>query len=328
MRRLPYIGKHLCAFALVLAAMFFAVEAQAMGASGSQGSKVSSLEVRASFGTLAHFAGHVAGERATVLSVAPPGADPHEFEPSARALKGIYDSDVFIFQGAGLDPWASRISRDLRAKGVIVLDMASAMRAELDAPRPMRHALDLDLDNKNKQRGAEARDPHFWLDPVHAASMVLHISDALSLASSEGRQIYEDNAFSFIREIRALDQEFRKGLMPCRLRDIVVSHDAYSYLGRRYGFEVHPISGVSPQEEPSPKRLASLVELMRKKGIGHVFGEPGTSARLTRALADETGAEVLVLDPLGALAGDDTYLSVMRNNLDVLRQAMRCDHEE
>ncbi len=327
-----YIGKHLCAFALMIAAVFFAVQAQAMGSNVPKDSKVSgdsSLEVRASFNTLAHFAGLVAGERATVLSVAPPGADPHDFEPSARALKGIYDSGVFIYQGAGLDPWAARISSDLRASGVIVLDMAATMQAELNAPRPVRHALDFDLDNaldnKNEQRVNRTQDPHFWLDPVLAASMSLHISDALSLADPEGSETYEDNAFSFISEIRALDQEFRKGLMPCQLRDIVVSHDAYSYLGRRYGFTVHPISGVSPQDEPSPKRLAGLSELMRKKGIGYVFGEPRASARLTRALASETGAEVLLLDPLGVLAADDTYLSIMRNNLEVLRKAMRCD---
>lgn len=329
------IGKHLCAFVLMIAAMFLSVQAQAMGSNVPKGSKVSgesSLEVRASFNTLAHFAGLVAGERAMVFSVAPPGADPHDFEPSARALKDIYDSGVFIYQGAGLDPWAARISSDLRANGVIVLEMAAAMQAELDSPRPVRHALDFDLDNafdnasdnKNKQRGVRTHDPHFWLDPVLAASMALHISDALSLADPEGSEIYEDNAFSFIRQIRALDQEFRKGLMPCQLKDIVVSHDAYSYLGRRYGFTVHPISGVSPQDEPSTKRLAGLSELMRTKGIGYVFGEPRSGPRLTRTLAAETGAEVLLLDPLGVLAGDDTYLSIMRNNLDLLRKAMRC----
>ena len=156
------------------------------------------------------------------------------------------------------------------------------------------------------------------------------IRDTLARVDPEGADVYKQNALEFIRAIRALDAAYGKALLPCRTRHVVVSHDAFSYLAKRYDFQVLAITGVSPQQEPSPRRLAELVGAMRANGIGYVFVEPFGSKRSAETLARETGAGLLELNPIGALNEKDisagrTYLTIMRKNLLALKKAMQCE---
>jgi len=323
-RRPCLFNPGLClAIIIVLAIVLAPVQALAMAPKTDE---PPGLMVSASFWVLAHFAEHVGGQRVTVVSITPNGVDPHEFEPTARSVRMVYDSDVFIFLGRNFDPWSGRLKHALGKGGTLVLDMSAAMEKNLSTARPVRHALGL----RGETPAHKRNDPHFWLDPVHAADMVVHIKDALVRADPEGAPIYEENAAEFIRGIRLLDKLYRKGLVSCEPREIIVSHDAFSYLGQRYGFVTHPITGLSPQNEPSAGRIAELVDIMHEMNIRYVLAEPYSSTRMAKVIAGEAEAEVIFLNSLGTLSSSDvasgkTYLSVMRDNLDVLKKAMRCE---
>ncbi len=324
MRRPCHITPGLCLAIIVILAIIIApIQALAMA---PKTTAPSGLKVSASVWVLAHFAELVGGQRVTVASITPAGVDPHEFEPTARSIRRVYDSDVFIFLGRNFDPWAGRLKRSLGKGGTLVLDMSAAMETALSTARPVRHALDL----RGQSSATRRNDPHFWLDPVHAADMVVHIKDALLRADPAGAQAYEANAADFIRGIRLLDKLYRKGLISCEPKEVIVSHDAFSYLGKRYGFVTHAITGLSSQNEPSAGRIAELVDIMHESNIGHVLAEPFSSTRMAKVIAGESKAEVLFLNTLGTLSTSDiasgrTYLSVMRDNLDVLKKAMRCE---
>ena len=106
----------------------------------------------------------------------------------------------------------------------------------------------------------------------------------------------------------------------------MVSHDAFGYLSR-YGIEVAPIAGLSPDAEPTPAGLAALQQLIRDDGITTVFGERLASPALTESLADDTGVDTAVLDPIEGLTdetSDDDYLSLMHQNLTALEEANGC----
>ena len=288
------------------------------------------LKVSASFWTLAHFAKKIGGQRVSVVSITPSGAEPHEFEPTARDVHRVYDSGLFIYLEESFDPWAARLDESLRQNGVSVLAMERAMKGFLDSPRPLRHALGVEDDKRAPYVKRATRDPHFWLDPVHAATMSSIIRDTLAEIDPEGADVYRQNASEFIRAIRVLDKAYRKALLPCRTRHVVVSHDAFSYLAKRYDFQVLAITGVSPQQEPTARRLAELVRAMRANGIEYVFVEPFGSKRSAETLARETGAGLLELNPIGALNEKDissgrTYLTIMRENLLALKKAMQCE---
>ena len=98
----------------------------------------------------------------------------------------------------------------------------------------------------------------------------------------------------------------------------------------RYGLSLHSIAGASPEEDPPLGRIAEIIKLMRAKDIKYIFTEPFISSRAVGTIARETGAEILTLNPIEGLTEKDAadgknYISLMRENLQNLRQALSCE---
>jgi len=172
-------------------------------------------------------------------------------------------------------------------------------------------------------------DPHVWLDPVIFRQEVEIIRDTLIEIDPQNAPAYLANATYLIDSLNELDQRFREGLRSCVKHDVVVSHDAFGYLAREYGFSIIPISGISPDEEPSPKDLARITDLVRAKGLQYIFFETTVSPKLSETIAREVGATTLVLNPLESLTpheiqSGEQYHSVMGKNLTNLRRALIC----
>lgn len=163
-------------------------------------------------------------------------------------------------------------------------------------------------------------DPHSWLDPD------LYIGIAQAVAVELGDVSAADE---LVDELLALDREYRRGLADCERREIVTSHAAFGHLARAYGLRQIPLTGVSPEAEPSAADIERLVERVRESGATTVFFEPLVSPRLAETVAREAGVETAVLNPIEGLtedeleAGED-YFSVMRSNLSALRTALGC----
>lgn len=282
------------------------------------------LAVAASFYPLAEFVRNVGGDAVEVWTATPAGAEPHDFEPSPADIVRVYGSDVFLANGGGIDSWLDKLIPDLERRHVHVLVMEKHI-----AMRKLDGAEERQPSNGGDDRPAESLDPHIWLDPVLAMREVGLIRDTLSQADPTHAALFARNASDYLATLSALNVEYAKGLSSCRKPEIVASHDAYAYMGSRYGFKVLAITGISPDAEPSAGDLARLADLMRKEGLHYVFFESLVSPALSQALAREAGATALPLDPLEGLTDADiangkNYLSVMRENLAPLRTAMVC----
>jgi zinc transport system substrate-binding protein len=172
-------------------------------------------------------------------------------------------------------------------------------------------------------------DPHVWLDPVQMMHIVRTIREALQIQDSENEARFLEGEREYLGQLEALDAEFRDGLANCRSRIIVTSHDAFGWLAKRYGLEQHSIAGLSPDQEPDPRRLSQLADLVRDEKVSTIFTEALVSPKVAETLAREAGVTTEVLSPIEALtkrerdAGDD-YLSLMRANLRKLRAALAC----
>ena len=163
-------------------------------------------------------------------------------------------------------------------------------------------------------------DPHVWLDPLLFARIVTRIGAALGQPR---------RAVALAVRVRRLDTDYRRGLAQCRRREFVTSHAAFGYLAARYGLHQIAITGVDPESEPSPRKLADLVRLVRREKIKTVFFERLVSPKLSETVARAAGAETAVLDPIEGLTPaesrrGDTYLTIMRQNLRALRAALGC----
>ncbi len=264
----------------------------------------STIHIVASFYPVAEFARQAGGSLVDVTTVTPAGVEPHEYEPTSQQVAAMYDADVFLYNGGGIDAWAERIALELEGRGVATVNMSKVV-------------------------GASVSDPHFWLDPVFAQAEVTLIKNAVMSVDPTHAADYTQNAEAYNAVLAALFADYTSGLAVCDNRTVVTSHDAFAYLAARYHFDTVAIAGLSPEEEPSAGRIAEIAELAKEKNIGYIFFETLVSPRLSQTVANEIGASTLVFNPLEGLTDDDiaagkSYVSVMRENLSNLRTAMVC----
>jgi zinc transport system substrate-binding protein len=255
------------------------------------------------------FARHVAGDRARVLLLVPPGVEPHDWEPTPADVVRLRSARVFVYNGAGLEPWADRLLAEARGQELRVVKATEGL--------PL-----LTTDGR--------ADPHVWLDPLLARVQVEAIRSALVAMDAGHAPIYDANAAAFSARLLALHERFAQGLARCDRREIVVSHAAFAYLTTRYRLAQLPIiESLAPDAEPSPAALAALTRHARQAGVTHVFFETLVAPKLAVTLAREVGAAPLVLNPVEGLTTEEaargaTYVELMDTNLRNLRMALAC----
>jgi len=268
--------------------------------------------VVASFYPMYDFSRQVAGDRAEVVSLVPPGVEPHDWEPSPQELIEVHKARFLVYNGAGFEPWVDKLLRDTTDKKIVAIETT--------------RGLDL-IPATAKRTGAV--DPHVWLDPVLAQSQVEAIRDGLARGDPANAAGYEHSARAFRTRLAELDTAFAAGLRDCEHRDIVVSHASFAYLAQRYRLTQVAVMGVAPESEPSPTQLAAIANLARSRRVTYIFFETLVSPRLADTLAREIGARTLVLNPIEGLtkeeaaAGKD-YIGLMEANLRSLRTGLRC----
>lgn len=272
---------------------------------GLAAGRSSRLDVVTSIFPLMDFARAVGGDRTEVALLLPPGAEIHTWQPSARQILKLNRADLFIYIGQRLEPWAEDVARSRRRDG----------RAVLEASRG---------------KALQGNDPHLWLDFGLAGAVVESIRDALSALDPRGAESYRTNAAAYVALLSELDARFKAGLASCPERTLVVGgHAAFGYLAARYGLNQVALYGLSPDSEPTPRRLLEIARDIKDRKIGAVFFEAAVNPKLAKLLAKETGAEALPLSDGASLTPEQasqgfTFLRVMEENLTSLRHGLRC----
>ena len=267
---------------------------------------------------LEYFAQRIGGESVSVINLVSPGVEAHDFEPTPADVRRLDGADLIIYNGSGFEPWMDRALAALDEDGRLIVEASRGLI------RP------LSQDGESDKSGNGPIDPHVWLDPLKAVQQVKPIRDGLIRVNPAASDAYARNAAALIDELEDLDRRFESGLADCRLRQFATAHDAFGHLATRYGLEAVPISGLSPEAEPSPRDLARLTERVRELGIKYVMAGAIVAPRLAETLSAEVGAELLMLHPMESLTVDgsrrgETYFSVMEANLRSLRTALECD---
>jgi zinc transport system substrate-binding protein len=268
------------------------------GAAGCGGSSTaanpSSTKVVAAFYPLAYAAEQLGGPGVSVENLTPAGAEPHDLEISPKDVRDLKFAKLVLLMGHGFQPQLE----DAAGSGENVLRV-------LDTPGLHRFS---------------NNDPHVWLDPRRYKLLVRAIAGKLHPGSRTDR---------LVRRIDALDRQYRTGLSDCKRHEIVTSHEAFAYLGQRYGLQQVALTGLSPEAEPSPQDIEHVVDTVRKTGATTVFFETLVSPRLAETVAREAGARTDVLNPIEGLTSEqakhgEDYFSLMRANLASLRTALGC----
>ena len=279
------------------------------------------LRVLTSFYPMYDFACKIGGDCIDVTNMVPSGTEPHDWEPSTNDLKNLEKADVFIYNGADMEPWADDL----------LVSRSDTLRVVEASENVELRTTDGEHEHAHEHEGADHHhgdfDPHVWLDPENAKIEMEAIRDALCAADPENSTVFQSNYEKYAAELDALDAEFREKLAPLPNRTIVVAHEAFGYLCDAYGLNQVGIEGLSPDSEPDPGRMAEVIDFVREHSISTIFFEELVSPKVAEAIASETGAQAKMLSPLEGLSDEQAaagadYFSVMHDNLAALMEAL------
>ena len=255
---------------------------------------------------LADIAQNVTGERLTVNTLIPLGTDPHSFEATPQDIARIYDTQVLIENGAGLEEWLQEMLQNAGGQRQVIVASAGI-------------------------EPGSTNDPHFWLDPLKVVKYVENIRDGLASADPAGSQKYTDNANAYIDKLNELDKwiQSRVSEIPPEQRLLVTNHESFGYFADRYGFKIIGtiIPATSSAASPSAQDLARLVDTIRNSGAKAIFLETDTNPQLAQQISQETGIKVVTDLYSHTLTTSDgpapDYLSMMRYNVEAIVDALR-----
>ncbi|MCR4326915.1 MAG: metal ABC transporter substrate-binding protein [Candidatus Roizmanbacteria bacterium] len=234
-----------------------------------------------------------------VSVIVPPGAEAHDFEPSPKDIAKLEEADVVIANGAGIEPW---------------LDEVQKTRSRLQKPTLIM--------------APDAVDPHVWLDPNTMKRFAAILSDELSRVDPQRASVYAQRTVVLQKQLTALDARMKQTLSNCEYTSAIVAHDAFGYFGRAYDIKLIPIAGISHEDEPSAKKIAELIDLIRSNQIHAVYFESYADPTLSQTLVEETGVISLPLDPAETISDDDSattnYLTIMEENRKQLQKGLVC----
>jgi len=270
------------------------------------------ITITASFYPLAFLAKRIGGEYVNVVNLTPAGAEPHDFEPTTKDMAAIEKSSLLIMNGMGVEVYEKKLSEQLSGSHVKIL-LAGAEFATQDIVKD----------------GSTRKDPHVWVDPVLYGKMAQKIADEMSKFDASHANEYRKRANQLGEELTSIDNSYKKELANCALHKIVTAHTAFGYLAHRYGFEQIGISGISPEEEPSPKELKLITDFVKTEGVSHILLEELAPRIWGETVAAETGAQVLVLSPLEGVTPEEekkgvSYISIQKKNIETLKTALQC----
>lgn len=282
------------------------------------------LKVTASFYPLYFVSQAVAGDKASVTNVVPPGAEAHEYAPTPQDMVRLSESDVVVLHSPFFEGWAQSVIKNKSERTTIV-----AVGEGLSDLHPTETTHEDGHHDEHEGESGHGHDPHMWLSPNRMQVVAELVANTLAEKDPENAAYYKANRDSLKARFAKLDADYARALSSCKKKEIVVSHQAYGYLASDFGLKQVPIAGLSPEEEPSAVQLAEVARFAKEHQATHIFFETLVSPALAETVAREVGAQVLVLDPVEGLTEEAAaqgadYFSLMYANLDNLKIALVC----
>lgn len=245
------------------------------------------------------------GDAAEVINLARPGAEAHHLELTPDDVIALAEADLVVT----LDGFQHAVDEAIEeARPGAVFDLAPAA----------------DLVRK---AGTDGLDYHFWLDTARYGAAASALAERLTELLPGESDAIAANLAELTTRLEDLDTAYADGLASCEQHLIVTGHTAFGYLAERYGLDERGIAGLEPEDEPSANALADLAALVTDNDVTTIFFETLTSPDIATTLAEETGADTDVLDPIEGVSDEsrgDDYVAIMNANLEALRAGLRC----
>lgn len=306
----------------------------ALAATGCSGpSDGDQIDVVASVYPYAYVAQEILGSHGKVVDLSANAGDAHDVELSPKQVGAIKQADLVIHQSGFQAPIDETIEQNKPKHEIDVTKIVEFIEFDDHSGHDHEAGHEHSGADHGHKDGAghdhkhEGNDPHVWLDIRQLRKVAVEVSKQLSANHPQYQDEFEHNAKQLDDKLAKLDDDMTSGLSSCEIDHVIVNHAAFGYLGHRYGFHQVGISGLEPELEPSPTQIKQASEAATEYGVTTIFYETGVSDRVAKSIARDLGLKAAVLNPLESLASDDKsqdYETIMRQNLDQLREANKC----
>ena len=269
------------------------------------------------------FARQIAGERARVSLLLPPGAESHSFEPTARDILRIQSGDLFFYTGGESEEWAEELLEGQdTVNALAMLDCVDALEEEHKEGMQDIH------EAQEEEEGPEY-DEHVWTSPVNAQRICRRLCEELCRLDPEGESFYRANTEAYCQKLAGLDDAFRQVTETAPLHTVIFA-DRFPvrYFVEEYGLDYYAaFPGCAEDTEPSARTVAFLIDKVRLDGIPAVFTIEFSNGKMADVICEDTGCEKLLFHSCHTVSADDlergvTYLELMEKNVDSLKEAL------
>jgi len=257
----------------------------------------------------------VGGRHVRVTSLLSGYENEHTYSPKPSDLVAVRKARLLFEIGIGLEVWVSSLVKNAGSASLRVVNTSKGIALRRD--RPNREG------ELHAAEEEEQGNPHIWMDPENATTMMRHITEALIQVDPAHATEYRSNQASYLRKLDQLRGDLSDRIRRLADRRFIAHHPAWPYFARRFGFQI--VGTIQPQSgsEPSALHLHGLIATIKKDRIKVVVSEIQLSQKIPEMLAKETGARVVVLTTLpGGLPHTETYLDMLRYNVLQLANAL------
>jgi manganese/zinc/iron transport system substrate-binding protein len=280
------------------------------------------IDVVATTGMIADMVRYIGGDAIEVTQLIPAGVDPHLYKPIRDDIVAIVHSKIVFYNGFKLE-------------GRMADVLGSSPKAGPSKSDRVHIALSdaLAASDAIGEPGTDAIDPHFWMDLSLWSKTLPLIEKSLAERLPKHKARFAKATEELLDQLLLLDQYGQKVMdrIPMRQRILISSHDAFQYFGRRYGLRVEGVQGISTASEAGLQRIPELIELVAENSVPAVFKESSVAGKMIDAVIEGAASRGIRLrvgkelysDALGPVgSGAETYLGMMRHNLDSVAQAL------
>ena len=259
------------------------------------------LKIMASIYPMKEFAKKIAGDKAEISCMVPDNMEPHDYEPKTKDFEALTKSDIFIYNGLGVESWVDSVNSVIGDKDICILDTSEGV---------------------DVIKEGDIIDPHCWLSLKEAQKQAGNIKDVLVEIDESNKNYYEQNYDQFISELEGLYNEYKGKFDGLENKNFVTGHAAFGYLCRDFGLQQKSVEGLLAEGEPTPKQLEELVLFCKENNIKTIFSESLASPKVSETLANEIGAKVVPILTLESNEDGKSYVEAMRYDLEEIYKCL------
>lgn len=291
------------------------------GSKNLEDNKGEKLRVGVTISPLKDFAEAIGGDKVDVFSIIPDGSDAHSFDPKPKDLKDLTNTNIFIYNGLGMEEWIDSVLGTIEGTDVKVVEASNGVDVINISEEDFHEDADEEHDDEDHNHGG--KDPHVWLSLSDAIIEAENIKDAFVEADPENKDYYEANFENLKNDYTSLHDEYEDKFKSLSNKDFVTGHAAFGYLCRDFGLTQKSIADVFGEGELTPKNLEALINYSKENGVKTIFSESTSSEKEAETLAKEVGAKVVKVYSLETKEDNMSYLEGMKYNLETIYNSLK-----